>query len=265
MGTFGDTLRQAREDLGASLADAERETRISRRYLEALESEDEAALPAPVYTRGFIRTYCRYLGLNPDGMLELFGPRRALDGPVAVRPIPAELHTTASMPVRPLILAAGLVLALLLSAYLWTQYTSFVENIGQLQTAPTSRGNPTATAPPSGRAAVPSPSPAAGPSPLVPPIAQPVASPSPSPAAAPARGLVVEVVAVERSWLEVWVDGRSVLAETIGAGVTRAFSAEQQVRMRVGNAGGIQVTVNGVQQGPLGARGQAVDASWGRQ
>ncbi len=56
MGTFGDTLREAREDLGVSLADAERETRISRRYLEALESEDEAALPAGVYTRGFIRT-----------------------------------------------------------------------------------------------------------------------------------------------------------------------------------------------------------------
>jgi cytoskeleton protein RodZ len=138
MGTFGDTLRQAREDLGVSLADAERETRISRRYLEALEAEDEAALPAGVYTRGFIRTYCHYLGLNADGMLDLFGPRKALDQPVVVRPIPAELHSSSSMPVRPLVLVAGLVLAVLLAGYLWSQYTSFVENVGQLQTAPIS-------------------------------------------------------------------------------------------------------------------------------
>ena len=262
MGTFGDTLRQAREDLGVSLADAERETRISRRYLEALETEDEAALPAGVYTRGFIRTYCQYLGLNPDGMLDLFGPRKALDQPVVVRPIPAELHSPSSMPMRPLVLVAGVVLAALLAGYLWSQYTSFVESVGQLQTAPTSRGA-TATVPAVVRSPGPSPSPIAGASPssFIPPIAG--ASPSPSPT--PARGLVVEVVAIERSWLEVWVDGRSVLAETIQPGVTRSFTAEGQVRMRVGNAGGVQVTVNGVTQGPLGARGQAVDASWGRQ
>ena len=260
MGTFGDTLRQAREDLGVSLGDAERETRISRRYLEALETEDEAALPALVYTRGFIRTYCRYLGLNADGMLDLFGPRKALDQPVEVRPIPAELHTPSSMPVRPVVLVAGVVLALLLAGSLWSQYTSFVESVGQLQTAPTSRGA-TATVPAVARSPVPSPSPGASPGPFIPPIA----AASPSPVAAPSRGLTVEVTAIERSWLEVWVDGRSVLAETIQPGVTRSFAAEGQVRMRVGNAGGVQVTVNGVTQGPLGARGQAVDASWGRQ
>jgi len=259
MGTFGDTLRQAREDLGVSLADAERETRISRRYLEALETEAETALPAPVYTRGFIRTYCRYLGLNADGMLELFGPRKSLDQPVVVRPIPAELHTPSSMPVRPLVMVAGVVLAVLLAGYLWSQYTSFVESVGQLQTVPTSLGA-TATVPAAVRSPGPSPSPVAGASPVA-----PIATRSPSPSPTPARGLVVEVVAIERSWLEVWVDGRSVLAETLQPGLTRSFTAEGQVRMRVGNAGGVQVKVNGVTQGPLGARGQAVDASWGRQ
>ena len=91
MGTFGQTLRQAREDLGASLAEAERETRISRRYLEALETENEAALPAAVYTRGFIKIYCQYLGLNPEGMVDLFGPQQALVDNVTIRPIPAEI------------------------------------------------------------------------------------------------------------------------------------------------------------------------------
>jgi hypothetical protein len=75
----------------------------------------------------------------------------------------------------------------------------------------------------------------------------------------------VEAKAVEKTWLEVWVDGQSVLAETIQPGFTKSYSADQQVRMRVGNAAGVQVVVNGSSQGPLGARGQAVDAIWGRQ
>src|SRR5580765_7976457 len=101
MGTFGDTLRQAREDLGASLTEAERETRINRRYLEALEIEDDSSLPAAVYTRGFIQTYCRYLGLNPDGMLDLFGPRRILEEHAEIRPIPADVAATPRMRIRP--------------------------------------------------------------------------------------------------------------------------------------------------------------------
>ena len=65
--TLGETLRQARLDKGVSLADAARDTRIRRSYLEALEAEDLAALPPPVYTRGFLRTYAEYLGLNAAG------------------------------------------------------------------------------------------------------------------------------------------------------------------------------------------------------
>jgi hypothetical protein len=65
--------------------------------------------------------------------------------------------------------------------------------------------------------------------------------------------------------MEVWIDGQSVMAETVQAGYARSFTAETQVRMRVGNAAGVQVVVNGQTQGPLGVRGQAVDAIWGRQ
>ncbi|MCC7370870.1 MAG: helix-turn-helix domain-containing protein [Chloroflexi bacterium] len=255
MGTFGQTLRQAREDLGASLADAERETHISRRYLQALENEDEEALPAAVYTRGFIKIYCQYLGLNPDGMVDLFGPRQALVDNVAIRPIPAEISQPRSVPVRPAVAVAGLVLVSLLAVYLWGQYTSFQENVGRIETAPTTRTSST----PFAAGATPSPQPTvlAGPSP------GPAAS-SPGPAA-PVRGLVVDARVVERTWMEVWVDGRSVMAETVQSGFSRSFTAEQQVRMRVGNAAGVQVVVNGATQGPLGARGQAVDAIWGRQ
>ncbi len=257
MGTFGDTLRQAREDLGVSLVDAERETRIHRRYLEALENEDSGVLPAPVYTRGFIRTYCQYLGLNPEGMIDLFGPRQAIEAQAELRPIPAQFSTPRSISLRPVVALGLLVMVGLLAAYLWAQYNSFVESLNQAEQAPSAR-----TAVPAPVAAKPSPSPspalATGLSP------RPVAV-APTPPPTPSRGLVVEARVVERTWIEVWTDERQVMAETAQAGLTRTFQAEQQVKMRVGNAAGVQVIVNGSSQGPLGARGQAVEASWGRQ
>jgi transcriptional regulator with XRE-family HTH domain len=258
MGTFGETLRQARDELGATLAEAERETRINRRYLAALENEDELALPGGVYTRGFIRTYSLYLGLDPDGMLELFGPREALDDRVDIRPIPADAWRARRISFRPVVTIGGLVLLGLLAVYLWGQYTSLKENVGQLDAAPPPRG--LGTPPALARGPAPAPSPSLGGPPIL-----AVGSPSPAPAPVPESALVVEARVVEKTWLEVWVDGKSVMAETTQPGYAKAFNADQQVRMRVGNAAGIEVVVNGSTQGPLGGRGQAVDAIWGRQ
>jgi cytoskeletal protein RodZ len=254
LGTFGQALREAREDLGVSLAEAERETRVNRRYLEALENEDASAMPPAVYTRGFIRTYCQYLGLDPEGMLDLYGPQQAIEDNVEIRSIPAEINAPRSIPFGPAAILAGLIVASLLVVYLWGQYTSFLENVDQIEAAPSLRA-PTA---PITAARTPSPSPSPGPA--IPSLA----GPSPSPVV-PEKGLVVDAKVVDRTWMEVWVDGRSVMAETVQSGFARSFTAEQQVRMRVGNAAGVQVVVNGTTQGPLGVRGQAVDAIWGRQ
>ena len=66
---LGDWLREARLRKGLSFADIERDTRINRHYLEALESEHFEVLPAPVYARGFLRSYARALGLDDRGTL----------------------------------------------------------------------------------------------------------------------------------------------------------------------------------------------------
>jgi cytoskeleton protein RodZ len=78
----------------------------------------------------------------------------------------------------------------------------------------------------------------------------PVASPTPE------RGLVLEFRVTERTWMEVWVDGASQLQASLQAGTVRSFSANQSIRLRVGNAGGVEVTVNGQPQGSLGERFQ---------
>ena len=69
---LGELLRRARQARGLTLEEVARDTRISFRYLEALENENFGLLPAPVYARGFLRTYARYLGLEPANLLPLF-------------------------------------------------------------------------------------------------------------------------------------------------------------------------------------------------
>lgn len=72
MSPLGETLRRARLAKGISFEDAERVTRIPRKYLEALELENFGILPAPVYARGFLRSYAGYLGLDPAELLPFF-------------------------------------------------------------------------------------------------------------------------------------------------------------------------------------------------
>lgn len=57
-------LREARLAAGIELADVQQGTKISRRYLEAIEAGEFDRCPAEVYTRGFIRLYARFLGLD---------------------------------------------------------------------------------------------------------------------------------------------------------------------------------------------------------
>lgn len=96
MGELGSWLTQTREARGLTLEDAERDTRISRRYLHALETEQFDIIPAPVYARGFLRSYSQYLGLDPKEVLALFPreddyPNRAnQQGPSKDNPIPAQ-------------------------------------------------------------------------------------------------------------------------------------------------------------------------------
>jgi cytoskeletal protein RodZ len=69
---LGETLRRARTAKGITIEDAERVTRIPRKYLEALELENFGILPAPVYARGFLRSYAGFLGLEANELLPFF-------------------------------------------------------------------------------------------------------------------------------------------------------------------------------------------------
>jgi len=76
---IGETLRRAREAREISHATAERETHIPRHHLQALEEERFDVFHAPVYVRGFLRSYSQYLGLDSSQLLALLPPDSPLE------------------------------------------------------------------------------------------------------------------------------------------------------------------------------------------
>src|SRR6202795_4973386 len=68
-GSFGERLKRERELREVSLDELTKSTRISQRFLEALENEQWEKLPGGVFGRGFVRSIARYLGLDEESLL----------------------------------------------------------------------------------------------------------------------------------------------------------------------------------------------------
>ena len=108
-----DRLAAARERKGVDLVRAERDTKIRVRYLSALERGDYRDLPGAVYTKGFLRNYAIYLGLDPEDVLRQWRRERGEQtAPEAVIVPPRPLEE----PTRPLRFSPSVVVAALLTA-----------------------------------------------------------------------------------------------------------------------------------------------------
>src|SRR5438034_1076493 len=98
MPSVGSYLRGLRQRRGVSLDEISRSTRIPQRYLESLEGDDFAPLPAPPFTRGFIRAYCQALHEPPDEALACYDADRAgRVGPHVAQPHDAALPESQSL------------------------------------------------------------------------------------------------------------------------------------------------------------------------
>jgi len=75
-------------------------------------------------------------------------------------------------------------------------------------------------------------------------------------------GVEVELLILERAWLQVHVDGEKVFEGVFDEGTRITWSGKERVAVRCNNAGGVEVTLNGQKLGPLGKRGQVVDREW---
>jgi cytoskeleton protein RodZ len=275
MQELGDLLRKAREAKGVTLADAEEATRIRIRYLEALEFGDEQSLPARVYVEGFVRNYAVYLGLPPQDVMMRYRAAHA-----ALAPEMPSLHA-AIHPVRlpdpgrwfRFLMALALLAGLVAGGY-------YLGNLlPPLSLDPSSFGLPAFNLPfltppevlPDPAEPTPEPTLAPAPAPTPTATVSPAAeeTPAPSPTVEPTATRVpeirVEVRLTSSAWLRVTLDGVMAFEGLLAAGENRTWTARDKVGMLSGNAGGTEVTVDGVPRGPLGAPGQVVELTWTRQ
>src|SRR4051812_20950944 len=99
LASFGDELRREREIRGISLKEIADATKISKRFLDAIERNDHKTLPAPVSPRGFARKYAPSLARNPDKWVTLYTSPPAGDARTNQPAPPARLPTPQAPPV----------------------------------------------------------------------------------------------------------------------------------------------------------------------
>ena len=128
---LGEVLRTAREARDVDLARVERDTKIRSRYLQALEDGDYAELPGAVYTKGFLRNYGAYLGLDTEYLIDLY--RLESTQPTTEKPtVPSPPRPISTRRSRPLVVTPGAIMAALLTVgvaifivYLVAEFVTF--------------------------------------------------------------------------------------------------------------------------------------------
>jgi cytoskeleton protein RodZ len=184
MAGLGAYLSHLREEHGPSIEELARVTRVAHRFIEALEREDFNALPAPVFTKGYIRAYCQALGVPADEALERYRDSTRIPAPTA--PVPVSTAVSSSDDGRrtrgTLLLSFALLVGFGVALFAVTLFLqSGRPEIGARPAPPPA---PSVKPEVKTAAAVPSPEPAKSPEPTPTPEASaPAAPPSPAPSA----------------------------------------------------------------------------------
>lgn len=283
----GAALRAAREQRGLTLAQVEEATKIRQRFLQALEENDYTALGGDIYVRGFLKNYASFLGLNVN---ELLPPTESVV-PI-VTPPPTRETEILSLPLRDTSFPFGriifmvLVFVLLgLAAYFFwqpTQRAMLMDRFAAYLPMPTPTLTPiltggevsstatiaeptvtevVAVAPDSTPTSTPVPTatlPPRTPTPDLTATAEPTATPE------PVQGIVLAVRVTSPSWTQVYLDNSdtAVMERTLNEGEVFEWTGQQSVYLRLGNAGGVVVTLNGQELGTLGEPGAVVNRLW---
>jgi cytoskeleton protein RodZ len=286
MASIGETLRRERERRNLALEQVSRELKISSRFLQAIEQEKFELLPAGVFAKSFARQYARLLGLDEDEAANEV--QRSLAPPSVVPQFAAGAPAEAKMPsstefyvpkmegwqrVRdkrsfswssPLPALALVVVAMLGCSliYGWWQRSRHPAATAYASEPQSQHAAPApAKTEPAPQPAVPT-QPAEGVSSSAgepgKPAAQPAAPPkTPVMDAAGVGGPVkVEVTAAEPVWILARSDGKYSFSGTLEANETRTVEGVTNVLLRLGNAGGVTIMLNGKSIGEVGPKGQ---------
>lgn len=274
MGSLGQMLQEGRRRQGLSLEQVEERTKIRRKHLEALEGGDYDHLPEKVYTRGFVRNYAQLLDLDLSEVLKAYEEETgAEEGQEEVWQNHPQVMETTSLSLErswfSIDLLVGLVIMLGILGFGYYLYDRFIMGsdnpFGFIANEPGSSetsavaGSPESTTPSltiTTDGTTSSPIAEGTESPGLPPL---VLSLTPT---VPSSRVQVRIETVDRVWLRVRVDGTQVFEGVLDSGFSQVWEGRREIYFRSGNAGGILVTVNGRELGPLGGSGEVADWTW---
>lgn len=279
MESLGERLKRGREEKNISLDDVVQATKINKGILTALENDQSEFLPPIVFVRGFIRSYARYVGLDERGLLDLYNESCASK---EARTSPEQLRARKKIKFNALyiflILVCGLAI-FLASPYFLKHYfenTSRIElqKKNSTEKAQTLSGNQTSITKKSVAPLGKETSPVAGET----PASQKQSSPAPlssdektavaepSAGSSPALPIPVQMHAkcYTNTWIGYVIDNGQPSQIFLFPGDEFSWEWKEKIELKLGNAGGIKVTVNGMPLKPLGKSGEVLSVVFGR-
>ncbi|PWU03972.1 MAG: hypothetical protein C5B51_17690 [Terriglobia bacterium] len=270
MTSIGETLRRERLRRNLDLERISQELKISSRLLEAIEDDRFDKLPGGVFAKSFVRQYARLLSLDEDEMISDLQlqlapspvPQASEFKPEASVSLPRvkawnavsdhKSRWTASLPALAMVIVVMLVCS---AVYSWWQRSRRPVSAREIAAVPAK----TVPAPAPPQAETPKPAiTAQSPSPT--PVAPPQESTAERQAtpAEPASNAAVHVLltAADQVWVSARTDGKYSFSGTLEPSESRTVEANSTVLLRLGNAGGVSISLNGKPIGPVGPKGQ---------
>ncbi len=265
---FGEELRRERELREVTREQLADVTKVSVRQIEALEAGRFELLPSRVFARGFVLALARQLGLDAERTAAAFNhvhegwsaerertsASSAGSSTSSHRIRLSRPRKNVSLNTTALGVAVALVLALLtgVAAVLKGRAGASEGSVARNETPVEATPVPDALRLPPAIAGAVIPVPSE--SPLVEPaIAKPAQAVAP-----PGTGRTLTLTFSDDCWTEVSVDGRVLAAELFRKGTTRRFEGGRTFVLTLGNAGGVEVDVDGAAIGAVGQLGQVV-------
>lgn len=243
----GDLLRRARLHYGQSLQDIERTLRIRESQIDAIEKGDIEKLPGRVYAIGFVRSYAEYLGLDGDKIVHLFKAQYMDVSPSRKELVfPVAASETRTPPVWLIIVSIVIAVAILAA---WTIRNrtdrSAVTQVPAVPEEMTQRLEDESALPPPQEDTFEAEAEEGGGADSL------NAMPS---GTEEQKGIVLHIT--EKSWVDIRDgDGKSVVSRVLEPGDQYFVPNSPGLSMSLGNAGGVEILLDGRTLKPLGARG----------